>query len=391
MVDLDDIFKQAMILRNNKNNKNNNNNKNKHLRCKVCGSYQLVENADGDDMVCMACGALQGTQLMNDAPEFNKNNALIKAVVFKNKEDIDYVRRCVEVLHNLIFNSGGEPPVLWVEYCKKLYRNMLKERGKKLHGTSLALVCGVIIECLMIEKGTPIIRPRMIEYAINTAKSLEKDRVVSHVTYERYRSDEKAIKLRTVLKKAGCFSRKPTIYEYTVFAMNRYGFDDTRRGFVRALANALEKIKNENGDTDPMVDDVVLSKTNDEIAACLLLMASDQTHDISKVKTVHGMTVGRLKPMYDSLLKSENPTIKGIISGVNLNNKLINKRKPKPKSFFTIDGKKCTNQQKDVVVKAAVDWAKKKVQGNDNAMRLITKPNGKFLSVSELCRLMSQN
>lgn len=361
------------------------------MRCKVCGSYQLVENADGDDMVCMACGALQGTQLMDNAPEFNKNNAVIKAVVFKNKDDIDYIRRCVEVLHNLIFNSGGEAPVLWVEYCKKLYRNMLKERGKKLHGTSLALMCGVIIECLMIQRKTPIIRPRMIEYAINTAKSLEKDREVSHVTYERYRSDEKAIKLRTVLKKEGCLSRKPTIYEYTVFAMNRYGFDDTRRDFVRALANALEAIKNENGDVDPMVDDVVLSKTNDEIAACLLLMASDQTHDIRKVKTVYGMSVGRLKPMYDSLLKSENPAIKGIIRGVNLNNKLVDKRNHKPKNFFTIDGKKCTNQQKDTVVKAAMAWARKKAGSNDNAKRLITKPSGKFLSVSELCRLMSQN
>lgn len=388
MVDLDDIFKQAMNLRNNKINKNNNNN---HMRCKVCGSYQLVENEDGDDMVCMACGALQGIQLMDNAPEFNNNNAIIKAVVFKNKGDIDYIRRCVEVLHNLIFNSGGEAPVLWVEYCKKLYRNMLKERGKKLHGTSLALMCGVIIECLMIQMKTPIIRPRMIEYAIKTAKSLEKDRGVSHITYERYRSDEKAIKLRTVLKKEGCFSRKPTIYEYTVFAMNMYGFDNTRRDFVRSLANALETIKNENGDVDPMVDDVVLSKTNDEIAACLLLMASDQTHDIRKVKTVYGMSVGRLKPMYDSLLKSENPAIKGIIRGVNINNKLVDKRNHKPKNFFTIDGKKCTNQQKDAVVKAAMAWARKKAGSNDNAKRLITKPSGKFLSVSELCRLMSQN
>ena len=51
MVDLDDIFKQAMLLKKNKNNANNAINANNVRRCKVCGSYQLVETDDGDEMV----------------------------------------------------------------------------------------------------------------------------------------------------------------------------------------------------------------------------------------------------------------------------------------------------------------------------------------------------
>ena len=386
MVDLDDIFKQAMLLKKNKNNANNAINANNVRRCKVCGSYQLVETDDGDEMVCMACGALQGYQLMENAIEFNNNNVPVKAVKFKNKEEIDYVKQCVDVLHNLIFKTGGEAPVPWVEHTKKVYRDLLKARGKKLRGSSLAIVCGIIIECYLIKLKKPIIRPRMIEYAIHTARSMERSRDVDHKTYERYRSDDKTFKLRSVLGKEGCFDRKPSIYEYTIFAMNMGGFDDTRKQFVMNLSNAIALAMDMD---EPMVDDVVLRKSNDQIAACLLYMASDKTYDLKNVKTVYGMNKGYLKPMYDALLRSENPRIKAILGEVNLNNKLVNEKKIK--NYFTIDGKKCASQQKDVVRREAMKWAKSKTNDNDKAKKLITKPNGTFLSIAELCRLMSQN
>ena len=168
--------------------------------------------------------------------------------------------------------------------------------------------------------------------------------------------------------------------------MNMGGFDDTRKQFVMNLSNAIALAMDMN---EPMVDDVVLRKSNDQIAACLLYMASDKTYDLKNVKTVYGMNKGYLKPMYDALLRSENPRIKAILGEVNLNNKLVNEKKIK--NYFTIDGKKCTSQQKDVVRREAMKWAKSKTNDNDKAKKLITKPNGTFLSIAELCRLMSQN
>lgn len=390
MVDLDDIFKQAMQLRNNNNKPKNNNRNNRYTKCKVCGAYSLVVNPDGDDMVCMECGAAQGVQLMNNAPEFDEQNAPVIRVVYKNKEEIDYIGTCVERLHREIYGANAAVPVEWVEHTKRVYRNLLKERGKKLHGVSLALVCGVIVECLMIAKRTPVIRPRMIESAMNVAVSFEKFRGASAVTYERYRTDEKSLKLRTVLKKEGCFARKPTIYEYTVFAMNRAGFDATRRELVLRLSNALQKLKDGNGNADPMMDDVVLSKTNDEIAACVLLIASDAVYDISKVKTVYGMSVGRLKPMNDAILKSEHPVVKKLIRDVNLNKnvKLVNaKKQQKSKNYFTINGRKCESLSKEEVIRAATEWVRKKNMSNV----ALKKQNGKYRSIKELCALMSQN
>ena len=374
-----DIFKQLNAARKNGKSPEKNSPPRNINACKFCGSNELVETLDGFQTVCMNCGRLQGEAIYRKAANFNNNGRLlVHNVLVRDKEDITYIERYVEGIYKTMYPLKDDKPVVWFGYTKEIYTKLLKNRNIKLHGTSLSVICGIIIECMMIKNKIPIIRPKMIEYIIETAGKLEKKGKITSKTYEDYRLGKK-LGLREVLEDAGCMNARPSIYEYTKFPMNQMNFTKHERHHVSQLCEVLDKMRNENH----QLNDIIIRKTNDEIAACIIFMVGYQGVAVAKPDKVMGISIGVILPMYDAIKKSMNLKIQSIVSNYKSKDDIFVRKERKVNNKFRINGKICESMSKEEIIRIS------KTKGFTES-QLLTK-SGKYKSKQEMCKLMLQN
>ena len=381
-MDMIDIFRQLNAARRNGKSPERNSPVVNANACKFCGASELVETLNGFQTVCVNCGRLQGEAIYRKAANFNNNGRLLAHnVLVRNKEDITYIERYIEGIYKTMYPLKDDKPDVWFSYTKVVYRSLLKNRNIKLHGTSLTVICGIIIECMMIKNKIPIIRPKMIEYIIETAGKLEKKGKITSKTYEDYRLGKK-LGLRDVLHDAGCMEVRPTIYEYTIFPMNQMNFDKIQRDQTRRLCNLLDKMRNEN----MQLNDLIVRKTNDEIAACVIFMVGYQGVAVTKPTNVMGISIGVILPMYDAIKKSMNSNIQSIVSNFKSKNLVFIRKERNLTQKFRINGKICESIHKDEIIRLA------KSKGLMDAQLLKkSHPEKVYKSKSEMCKLMQQN
>lgn len=307
-LNLEGIFRQAMMRSKSKNVQNKrNDNPEMCINCKEIGMIKDIEGL----RICTNCGfvnpgLVEGEQgIKNEKQNGNGFQMGARVVQVHNKNNKIHIHAYSEKLLTLIYPYRDKPDQT---ILGEIHGNVLQFSKKKregFQGMNMYVIVGIFLECALIKNKVPIVRPKLIEYITMATNSEAKRKAKTfdqiHNKYNEYRGMKE---IKSIIKE--CIDRQPSIGELTKYLVNDLKFSSEAKEKVKQLVTLLSP-KNKNNN----IPDPIANKSNNTVASFIVCVVAFHQNilppNAEKVKKVYGVSTGVITNMYKALFQIQTP------------------------------------------------------------------------------------